>query len=500
MEKFLRVLENCKVSGPNVEFNFVSMRGGKYMVHESQMKKFLKCWVRSLPEQTYENSKSLTWLLPDREHFPITLDLDIVRKTEEDIDNQIFELLAEDLCRVFYTETKTKSFGCFLTRKPTTKIDTGWKTGVHMYVTGIELTREYAKNLYPKLLQVVDEFRIENDIINQSSDILDQHVLPFGKNGIRLCGEFKKGSSSKYHIFFKGLYTGENGTSYFLIDREHYTESEWLTSLNDNWMFLYGFLYKYNGLEIEVHKIGTQPLTPTRRIQAPEVDVENVGEFDLKTFLEKTGSHIPNQTEYPQLISYFARIKLDKVITNKLCNTFWNKKQKYPENETMRLMQRYNPNNKPVTQASIKRYFKLYTNDQSFDVGTLWKKNNIVYYNGFEKFIHGIHEQVEVVEFLKDMCSYVFSDQVFSWLQYFELRDKNGQIVKNVNRQISKKPPFTGLDDFNVACHPSRKEIMAEVNEKINELKEQDKKPTGLDDFNVACHRYGELIYLNYLR
>ena len=286
LQKFL---SSTRVTDKTADFNVLSLRGGKFNVREHQYLKFLRLFYKKAVRNiTPENSMSLVWRTHGREYLPITLDFDCIRETAEVIPNEEFQLLARDVTRCLVDASQLDlQLGVFLTRKPVyEKMYKGkkcFKTGVHLYLIGMEVTRRWALQQYETLLKPVAAFCERNKIINPAKNVLDKLVQPFGKNGMLFSGDYKKEGTGRYYIFLRALFSdGE------YADVLHYTEDQRFETFEENYDMLYSFLTNYVNFQttpiakIDLEEPEHTKKEPKRRVISTD---DSTMKFDLQYFL-----------------------------------------------------------------------------------------------------------------------------------------------------------------------------------------------------------------------
>ena len=181
------------------EYNFISLKGGKFNIPPEVEKRFWRYFARSVDEEL-----GLVYSLPFREHLPLTLDIDIVHNTSVQIPDEELEglmmALAECTIRVTQIDCGLTLYGL---RKPeaTLKGDV-WKNGAHIIIAGVLVTREVANKIREDFLncEVVCDF-VQQFYVTDKNELLDDRVSPFGKNGLYLAPQKKPGRSAGYHCF-----------------------------------------------------------------------------------------------------------------------------------------------------------------------------------------------------------------------------------------------------------------------------------------------------------
>ena len=477
MDSALRHFLGMKLASKDMDFNVVSLRGGKYKVREHQYLMFLKTLYKKMSEQTFETSMSLGWRTDGRKYLPVTFDFDCIRATPDEITNDKFQLLASNITRYLVDASKQteNGFGVFLTRKPVYekqyKDQTHYKTGCHMYIIGLEVTRQWINFHYVELCKIIERFSEQNQIVNPVTDILDKSVSPIGKNGLLFAGEYKRDNNGRYYIFFRALFA--DGV---FMDVVNYTELQRFETFEENYDMMYSFLTNYvNFQTTQIVKIDLDD------------DNENTNEpgnthtttrlnanmkFDFETFLKLTKKHCADQKEYCRIVCFLAQVGFPGDLADDLCNQYWNTGGKYDKYETSKFIARYDSARyPPVKIAHIKDYFDWYKTDKEYEVEKLFTQKIIVFYNEYKVFMTGEHCLSDVYKFINQMCEYVFSCKIFTWLDY---TDEMG--VKNIRRVISKTPPFKGTDDFYVAIYASRKKIAKSLRDEEHNLISEKRK------------------------
>ena len=467
MDALRKILLEHKTENKD-KYNLLSLRGGKYSVPTHLYLRFLKVYKNAVRYMTPQNSLSLAWQTKHKEYKPITFDFDIIRNTPDEIPNENIIQLAEKICEYMYTETQAQ-FGCFLTRKPvqmkTYETKQCYKTGVHMYIIGMECTKRWALSHYESILSFFESFCKENKVVNPATDVFDKLVQPFGMNGMILNGDFKKVGNGRYYIFHRALYDG------CFSDVVYYNEKQRFDALDENFDMLYSFLTGYvNFATLKILKLDLNESPnwkPKNKCIKKNISTQMNTQFEFETFLKLTSNHTPGQEEYCRIASFLAQIAYDGDQADELCNHYWNTESKWDRCETSKFIDRYDPHKcPPVKIEHIKDYFQKYSTDKNVNADTLFGVKRVVYYNDYTKFMTGTHTLEDVNCFVHDMCSYVFSCKIFTWLSFTE----EHQRVKNIRRIISKHPPFTGTDDYYVNIEPTVSDIRKRLQKEMREL------------------------------
>ena len=69
LENLLTFLKRTSVS--TGEYNFVSLRGGKYNITSENRQEFLDLYCQAVPFFTENNSPSLVWKTPQYDYLPL---------------------------------------------------------------------------------------------------------------------------------------------------------------------------------------------------------------------------------------------------------------------------------------------------------------------------------------------------------------------------------------------------------------------------------------------
>ena len=305
MKELREMLDACRV-GKKDSYNLLSLKGGKYQVPPHLYLKFLKTYTKAIRDFTPENCFSLAWQTKSQEFKPLTFDFDIIRATDDEIPNRTLIDLGEEMCGYLSNVCNAPILGCFMARKPVYEKEfektTCYKTGVHMYVVGVECTKRWALHHYRHLLEFIKIFCENNNVLNSPENVFDKSVQPMGANGMLLNCEFKPLSNKRYYIFFRANYLDG------FFDTMLYTESQRFDTFEQNFGILYGFLTGYSNLkDPQVVKVDLEsPQTKNTRLNMPIFRSSANLDFDFETFLKLTHKNIPGQTEYCRIIRLFS--------------------------------------------------------------------------------------------------------------------------------------------------------------------------------------------------
>jgi hypothetical protein len=480
MEKLRMMLDASRVK-KGAQYNLVSMKCGTFYVPVHLFKKFLKYYGKALQEMTSSTSESLVWSVRGKKFKPMTIDIDIIREGDTEFtDSELIEL-AEQLTSVIVKKADMDEVGVFLTRK---KIQPKvyqnhelFKTGMHIYIIGMEVTKAWAMQIRPSLLEIITVFCKAHKIINTPDEVMDDKVTPFGENGILFNCEFKPNCEDRYYIFYRALFDQS------FTNALYYKPEQWLQSFTDNYDQLYSFLTDYLGFADEVIKkidvaspIETTVAIPTQTRTDYNSMTTNLN-FDLAKFLEDTRTRTPDHQEYCTIIYFLAHIKFPVDVASTLTNQYWNADGKWDTDETARIMNTYENADRYFDKESVIKYYMRYSADKWVeDIASLFSTRSTVYYNDCKRFMSGTYDLDEVIAFITGFCDYVIEHKVFVYLAYTNEVYK-GKKIKNIRRVLSQHPPFKGTDDFEVSIRPSYEDVIKVVHKMIKGLKpKKDKK------------------------
>ena len=173
VEKLVAFLRDHKSNG---EYNFVSLRGGKYYIGVEDKKQFLELYCNAAPLFTEDNATSLVWRPPKCDHFPLIFDIDLVMAEDIHFENETFIELARLIMYYVTCEIK-EGLGVLLTRKQrcyskTTEDGVVFKTGFHMYVFGVLVSREIAHKIRDSIVNGdLQNFIREHKILNTPNEV-----------------------------------------------------------------------------------------------------------------------------------------------------------------------------------------------------------------------------------------------------------------------------------------------------------------------------------------
>ena len=468
LENLVAFLRSHRSTG---EYNFVSLKGGKYHIKSEHSEKFIDLYCQAIPYFTEQNATSLAWRKPDIDYLPLIFDIDLQVKENIKLTNEVFIELAKMF--MFYVSTEImEGMGVVLTRKQQcypkqTKQGIVFKTGFHMFIFGVLVTKEVALKIrniiIPELETYVEERKY---IVNTAEDILDKLVCPFGKNGMLMLQDYKPSHNTgkNYSIFFRGTYIPAKDDWNNPTEFEPHQTVKLLCDMRN---LFWGWLWQVP----EWKKFGE--LKKNDAIGDIKVMKYNPNIFNLKLFLELTADHIPNNSEYLQIVMYCASVQIPVDQVTQLCNTAWKPKDK---SETERVYKSFKK--RGVNRGSLVRYLTIHSKEP-FILEDIWKERVTRMYNDYKDFtdVDKIYYLGEIETFLTDTIVYVFSIKKFSWQYVLTKRDKHGNAIQEIQRCISKEAPFMGSDNFAVTIYPTKPELLKVLENAIpKKINASDKK------------------------
>ena len=460
------------------DYNFVSMKRGKFKITGENLNTYLKLHLKAVPEFTKSNSPSLVWRKPDTKHIPLTFDFDFLHVDKIEFSKAHIEELSRIICQSLVTFDNTiEQFAICITRKenPYVKIKDGksyWKQGVHVYIVGLLIEIKTSNLLYSHLKEQLYPFCKTHGFC-QKYETLDRDVSPWGKNGVLMCGDYKPLCDERYYICYTAAYNLK------IIKQDHYPVCDWHNTLKKYYKHMYAFLV-HPKRTVE-WKIIDHDIPESAELIQQNTDSHH---FDLQLFLEKTKSHFPDFSEYSQIIIYLCSIKHPRNEVVSLCNQYWKDSPKFDPTETPKF---YDSNinttystedERYVTRGTIKRYVSLYKTDLYFQANSLWDSSIVqmsTFYNDYTVFTNKQpFEKYEVHQFIMDSICYISENQIFAYKMYVERKDKHKNIIRFTNTHLTKKAPFTQSDDFQVLLFPDRdlliKKLKSYAKQNVNQL------------------------------
>ena len=463
VENLIAFLRDHASSG---EFNFVSLRGGKYQITKESQQAFLELYCKAAPFFTEQNATSLTWRTPKQDFLPLIFDIDLQVAEEVAFSNETFIELAQMIMFYVSSEIKDLGMGVVLTRKQRCyPKGTVFKTGFHMFVFGILVSKELALKIRNRILEGdLPRFLEQHHIINPPHDVLDKSVCPFGKNGLVMLSDYKRerNTGKAYSIFFRGTY------NYSTDDWNHPTEfqpEQTVTLLSEMRNIFWGWLWKtpkwpkFGDLVGEIK--AKRPLN-TRQVVYSEC---SMCEFNLTRFLEALPGWIPDNDMHRQVVYFCSAQGLDPAFVGHTCNAAWG----YEDQETENMM-RHAQSHDQVGKGSMIRILKLHSQEWNEHAIFGEEPTVVSYYNEYVQLMNGVHTRNEVERFILDTCQYVIGCKKFTWLRYTNVRDKHNQIIKNIVRPLTKDPPFSNSDDFVVLISPGIQELIKALEESCKKI------------------------------
>ena len=421
----------------NQEFNFVSLRGGKFLIPDEKRGLFHRKFAEDVPNHT-----SLVWVPPKDGWSALHLDFDIYMSEDFHISDQEiinFALLASEVIYSFVQ----RSFGVFLTRKPsnTPHHTCGYKGGFHILCSGFVVTKDIAMKIREGILHHLEEFRKGKPITGKTQSLFDRAVYPYGTNGLLLLGDSKPGREP-YACFFKGVYDKK----WINEKRDLNTKEVIMEHAQDLWTWLYKTPTSWK-------RVGG--VIPVEVSEVPEYVPYS---FDLDLFLKNTKGFRPSNEEYKNMMMMCIKCDLDPTIVQMLCSKAWNEKDRPEETSAFLKKDDYKVF---VLRKTIIDLLHEHLSSPPSDLFALEqnifpRKKRYTKYNEYIKFTSRKrrHPQ-EIEDFLFDVVGYVSSSKSFVWSYSTEKMDKYGNQYTEETMCISRNPPFSESDDFTINMYPS---------------------------------------------
>ena len=461
VQDFLRFLKAHKSSTSS---NFVSLKGGKYNIPATHAKEFLELHIQALPFYTEQNAPSLAWRTPSSEFLPLIIDIDLEMKEDIQFKNEVFIELARGFMFYVGCAVKNDGLGVVLTRKQYTytKQRDGcvvFKTGFHLYVFNALLSKSLRLQIREHIISELLAFCEEHSVVNPAEEVFDAGAATIGKSGLVMLGDYKKKTNTgmNYYICYRATYDWQSGE---WTHAQHYTPDQTVDLLSNMRNIFYGWLWKTPEWE-KFGDAATKAPVPPRSVDFPVQ--YNPSTFDLQRFLFLTKNTVPSNKEYTQLVMYCAAIQVPIDAVKKLMNDTWRPSD---YDETERVYRAYKT--KKETRASCIRYLNKHCKDP-YTLAEIWKEPTRRFYNDYTEFsnVENVYFLNEVVAFLQDCVVFIYANNQFSWVYRIVKRDRHGNKIEEIHRQISKEGPFTGNDNFRVTLHPTKKQLIKSLKKAI---------------------------------
>ena len=471
LQNLLTFLKQIHVS--EGEYNFVSLRGGKYQVSREASKKFLELYCKAAPFFTEDNAPSLAWKTPNTDYLPLIFDVDLHIAEDVTFSNETFIELAKIIMYHVSCEIKDTGMGIVLTRKQhcyRKKTDKGFvfKTGIHMFVFGVLVSKPLALHIRDIILAgpFLPLFLEKHNILNPANDVLDKSVCPCGKNGLLMLADYKgqKNTGKSYSIFFRATYNySTDGWNH----PKEYLPEQTAALLSDLRYVLWGWLW--TPPKWKTFGEGIQMIDAPKNLIPPPGGAENEtdstqSEFNLEHFLGALKGWIPKHSDksYQQIV-YFCRSQgLDPAFVGQTCNAAWN----YTDDETENMMRNaMRPDSGEVGKASMIRLLQLHAT-QEWDERDIFGKQYF-YHNEAKMFDEPgrVWGRKEIEDFVSDVYSYCWGDGRTQFI-YKEQRTKRfgEKHYTATNIVISDSLPFSDAkSDKLILMNGSLKDLKKEV-------------------------------------
>ena len=461
MENLRAFLAAAKTTGP--EFNFVSLRGGKFLFKD--IPRLLSLHVAAQPFD--QGATCLAWKPPRVDHHQLTLDFDLRLSEDELIDTFEFVHLAERLCLVVAETTKVDSFSLVLTRKLTNypkrekNKPLRWASGFHLYFLNLLVTKAVALKIRTEALDLIAQFKLQVPVVvNEPTDILDTSVSPLGSNGIILVGDKKPQSKTggAHHIVFRGQFDGSSFKA-----RQSF-EPEETPSLLTKWRAqLFGHLWGADNGWLKVGTIEEEKAAPSEKNGVGRAD-PTVG-FNLKAFLAATSDHVPTNAEYKQIIFFCASLGMDPQYVASLCNAAWAPSD---PGETARLFDSKRPGYDAISQGSMVRFLNEHAGVYDHDL--IFPRRLFRFYNEGLQFAVArgkVWDPAILRAFCRDVFAYSASEDKYVFKNRIRMTDNHGNEFNLIETAIKDKPPFCGNDALLALVKRSEDELMAMFAKKL---------------------------------
>ncbi len=463
IDDYSKILQTYRNKLPT---NFVSLSAGKYNL----TKKWFNRVYLPLHTQFKNNCGSLVFKVPPTKKIPIIIDLDVNFAEKPIKDVQAIYLQVVERILECFTKLHDRNVHVIATRRPEIyKKNDFFRGGLHVYILG-DYSLEDSINLRNIVLEEIDLKNIFEKLApvqNKNSNIYDI-ALAERRNGVLLIGSNKPNTCSKPHyIFCYGTWFGLwQANQPQLFQNPKWAQDEKLkTAYKTMLKSLYAFIWKDDKKQIWLSENGelTKP-PPQKKINEKkpyafiwkddkkQIWLSENGEltkpppqkkinekkpiFSLKEFLRVTNKYVPDNTEYKQLLVFFASKNLDPTTTCNMCNAAW----MYKSRETETFMT--NVTSFDVTKASVIRYLKSHAVcewSESKIFGSEKTQTKEMYFNDMKdlEVAQGKTWTLkEVHAYFKSVFSFIFGTKTscflykeWSWKYFSELKIKKTNIV-----------------------------------------------------------------------
>lgn len=398
------------------DFNFVSLRGGKFLLKSS----FMQSYRKKYPAFTPVNSPSLVFRNRKDVLCPIFCDLDLVQDKNVPIPNKVF---------IEFGKMCAKSSKYIVTRRPGAyrANNNVWKNGCHVFILG-EFSTEQSKALRHSILASPEYKNLLTKFTEYSVTRVDfDRRLSDRSNGLVLLGDYKPDTlCSPYYI------------CYYETERAF----GWQFKIENRGIFEKCLVEMYDWIWVQ-------------KMQ---------GSFNLQQFLKST-KHVPDNEEYRTLIPYFSSTSLDATEISKQCNAAW-RPGPCKLQETSKFVKRVRAKGVyKVKEARIIDYLNAHSLKWSEE--DIFGKRVSLLYNEHSKFSRGIWSKNDIEFFLIHAVDFVYSNKIFTWRYSTKRFDKSGNKLMIFHRMFSKDAPFSGKDNFKIQIFPNKSEIVKQINELV---------------------------------
>jgi phage/plasmid-associated DNA primase len=242
MQKWISLLSRTKTTDD--AYSFISLRtdgfqwGNKFNIRKDA---FFQAYHGVLDHFSASFWTGIVWKPPKRIFSPATLDIDFRLSTEDRIPDACVISLAEELSYEFQTLTGVGQIFVMLARKRNTYLrsDGKYADGFHMYILGVEVSREILVEFRKRCLSVLEDLKQQHPTItNSAEDILDKRLCPQRSNGLILLGDQKgPGKGGSHHVIFYA------GYQFGWVSERFIRVEETPKFIRSNMELIYGWLF-----------------------------------------------------------------------------------------------------------------------------------------------------------------------------------------------------------------------------------------------------------------
>ena len=441
------------------KYNFVSLRGGKFNISDSDT--FFKLFCRDYVKLSQTNAFPLVFRGPREKLTPFYLDVDLELEEDVSIPTGVFIEMTHQFLLILKEVLQTNEVWKVIISRRTGSY---WKdnlrcfkNGFHVLIPNLRVTPDVMTRFRTALLAdgywytLLREFKIRN----KPESVIDVAITA-RRNGLLLLGlnkllEKKNGPCSAHYVCYfdtwRSIWFGDTEPRSFGWQFENKTKNE---DYKEILKMAYGWVFGHDYSKTEVPAPVSAPISPVS-------PVSTEGTFNLPYFLQLLGNNTLPHTEWKQLVAFCKGHGLNKTETCKLLNDHCSPKDLHENERMFEHAEATGPC--LVGKGSIVRMLRSFQVD--FDNSKLFPGEIYKYHNQSEMFLteRKVWTYEEIYAYFNSVYGYTFGEGKTTFL-YRERRDKwFGKVLRKIIVFVATKHmPFgDASSDIEIECEPALK-------------------------------------------